>query len=418
MKRLLALILLLSISQISHSQGLLFDDEEHSKIEEYDTEQHGFVANPPNSYSMKKYAPVPIAQTGGTCVSVSSSYSALTTAYNRMFNITGCLTSMNSFQPYFEYSNIKSTYDYYCENGTYIYKGLSFMKDFGNFKYATPFPISCNQSYKEDEFNYCLSLSAPYRIKSYSKISIENYSTLKEKAYQLKGVIAEGKPLVIGMMLPESFDNAFGVSLWDPSNSELARSTGHAMCVIGYDDSKYGGAFQIMNSWGTEFGDGGFIWIKYDDFFRYTKRVYSFELYSSTNTSCSYGNCTTGYGRYTWSSGETYEGQLNNNQMEGFGIYSNSCKWYAGFWSQGKRNGAGFLCDGTSVWNVKYSSGNIVSSEKFGFSSPEEDPRYDQIQEAFETIKSMGNYEEGDIDDLDDDVFEEIPDSLPMEVEK
>ena len=33
----------------------------------------------------------------------------------------------------------------------------------------------------------------------------------------------------------------------------------HAMTIIGYDDNKYGGAFEVMNSWGEAFGNKGFV---------------------------------------------------------------------------------------------------------------------------------------------------------------
>jgi hypothetical protein len=48
------------------------------------------------------------------------------------------------------------------------------------------------------------------------------------------------------------------------------------MCVIGYDDTKYGGAVEIMNSWGTDWGNKGFVWVRYSDFAKATK--YAFEL--------------------------------------------------------------------------------------------------------------------------------------------
>jgi hypothetical protein len=37
----------------------------------------------------------------------------------------------------------------------------------------------------------------------------------------------------------------------------------HAVVCVGYDDNRYGGAFKIMNSWGRNYGDGGFFWIPY-----------------------------------------------------------------------------------------------------------------------------------------------------------
>jgi hypothetical protein len=41
------------------------------------------------------------------------------------------------------------------------------------------------------------------------------------------------------------------------------------MCVVGYDDDKYGGAFEIQNSWGEGWGNKGYIWVKYSDFAKF-----------------------------------------------------------------------------------------------------------------------------------------------------
>ena len=46
------------------------------------------------------------------------------------------------------------------------------------------------------------------------------------------------------------------------------------MCVIGYDDRKFGGAFQIMNSWGPEWGKDGIGWVRYADFRDYVREAY------------------------------------------------------------------------------------------------------------------------------------------------
>jgi hypothetical protein len=47
------------------------------------------------------------------------------------------------------------------------------------------------------------------------------------------------------------------------------------MCIVGYDDNKFGGAFEIMNSWGKEYGDNGFIWFRYEDFAKEVKTAYA-----------------------------------------------------------------------------------------------------------------------------------------------
>ena len=35
------------------------------------------------------------------------------------------------------------------------------------------------------------------------------------------------------------------------------------MCIVGYDDNKLDGSFEVMNSWGTTWGNRGFVWITY-----------------------------------------------------------------------------------------------------------------------------------------------------------
>ena len=67
-----------------------------------------------------------------------------------------------------------------------------------------------------------------------------------------------------------------GQKVWEPTSRDYSMSGfgGHAMCVIGYDDDLQGGAFQIMNSWGQEWGDRGFCWIRYDDFEHFVKEAY------------------------------------------------------------------------------------------------------------------------------------------------
>jgi hypothetical protein len=40
----------------------------------------------------------------------------------------------------------------------------------------------------------------------------------------------------------------------------------HAILCVGYDDNKFGeGAYKFINSWGSDWGEGGYSWIKYAD---------------------------------------------------------------------------------------------------------------------------------------------------------
>jgi len=46
------------------------------------------------------------------------------------------------------------------------------------------------------------------------------------------------------------------------------------MVVVGYDDNVAGGSFRVMNSWGRDWGDNGFKWIRYSDFQHFVRTGY------------------------------------------------------------------------------------------------------------------------------------------------
>ena len=56
----------------------------------------------------------------------------------------------------------------------------------------------------------------------------------------------------------------------------------HAVLAIGYDDTKYGGCIEIMNSWGDTWGNKGFVSIKYKDYAKFFVGGYAFYLKTKT----------------------------------------------------------------------------------------------------------------------------------------
>ena len=85
----------------------------------------------------------------------------------------------------------------------------------------------------------------------------------------VKKIIYYDIPVVTGFSVTESLyldllRTPNGVSnsgLWTPSELEDSIG-GHAMCIVGYNDQIYGGSFRVVNSWGDDYGDNGFIWIR------------------------------------------------------------------------------------------------------------------------------------------------------------
>jgi hypothetical protein len=116
-----------------------------------------------------------------------------------------------------------------------------------------------------------LSKAKENKIKDYTRL-FGNNETNEVKIESVKRSLVNGNPVIIGFKVENSFYTAKNV--FEPNYTES--TGGHAMCVIGYDDEKYGGAFEIVNSWGEQWGNSGFIWVRYKDFAEYTK--YAFEM--------------------------------------------------------------------------------------------------------------------------------------------
>jgi hypothetical protein len=82
---------------------------------------------------------------------------------------------------------------------------------------------------------------------------------------------------VIGMMVGGSFmQGMMGQKVWHPTDDDYRQMGfgGHAMCVVGYNDGLEGGAFQIMNSWGPQWGENGIAWVRYADFKEFVREAY------------------------------------------------------------------------------------------------------------------------------------------------
>ena len=277
MKKLLFLaILFFSFSfltaQVEDGQGtgLNFNDEQYGEdlIKAKLTRSLYGASSIPSSASLKKYAPTPKSQGNfGTCVGWSSAFCGYTIINSKQNNWTDKTTiDANTFSPGFIYSQIKLSSDNTCKIGSSISDALELMKTKGVAKYKD-MDMNCPTSIPLNVFNNAKN----YKIKDFAKL-FNIYDNENSKTNSVKKSLSQGKPVIIGMKAPNSFNKA--KNYWIPTENPNGNYGGHAMCVIGYDDNKFGGAFEIQNSWGTWWGNQGYIWIKYKDFFDWVKYAY------------------------------------------------------------------------------------------------------------------------------------------------
>ena len=274
MKQFVFFIILLttSLCLAQHGTGLVFDDEAYEEIPSKPKNVAFFddLADI-SSASIKKYAPVVRSQGGyGTCTGWATAYYGRTIVEAKQLGLKD-QEEINkiAFSPIFTYLNAATKENSYnCQKGASLDRALrSLINDgspyFEDYKDAQ----FCDDAIPENVFEKAKSNV----IKEYNRVIVGS-ETKQEKIENVKRAIHNGNPVIIGFKVEKALHIAKGVYV--PDNQ--LTGGGHAMCVVGFDDEKYGGAFEIINSWGTDWGNNGYIWVKYDDFVTYTR--YALEI--------------------------------------------------------------------------------------------------------------------------------------------
>ncbi len=249
--------------------GGKLDPEQFKKAGVYEGLADDKGKNPlPERVSLLSFAPDRKNQgKQGSCVAWSSGYAART-----ILQSSSTRTDPNSiaFSPSFMYNNIGLDG---CQ-GSYIIRAMEFMQQKGAVPYNA-FPYDENDCSRQPGGSL-YNQAANFKIHGFNRLTDDDAVTnLNLRA--VKEHLAKDAPVVIGMMVGGSFmQEMMGRKVWHPDNNDYAQMGfgGHAMCVIGYDDGLEGGAFQIMNSWGPEWGENGIGWVRYGDFRKFVREAY------------------------------------------------------------------------------------------------------------------------------------------------
>ena len=250
--------------------GLLLNDSAYAQIPQKPdllTRSYEFL---PQSHSLQPYCPERKNQgLYGTCTGWATAYAARTIAEAVANDWQDpALITREAFSPSFIYSLIKFNSDVNCQIGTYIDSAFEALKKKGVLKY-NDMDLDCPSSVPRELY----PIAASHTIDNYFSLFSERDSYSK-KINTTKKSIAENRPVVISMQLFSSFYN-ITEEVWS-GNPDYRRGH-HAMCVVAYDDNKYGGAFLVMNSWGEYWGIDGFKWVRYADYSQYVN--YAIEMY-------------------------------------------------------------------------------------------------------------------------------------------
>ncbi|TXE11594.1 C1 family peptidase [Seonamhaeicola algicola] len=172
------------------------------------------------------------------------------------------------FSPTYTYHEHKKTYND-CESANSSYKVLGKVLKEGSLFHS---------QMKYDDKNCNVNITSEQK-----KIALENaipnyeVKMIIDDLFTMKKILSDGKALVISMKVDDNLfkvgqlwaqDKKTQVPIWNEFGSKQGH---HAMVVTGYNEAYK--AFKILNSWGSEWGDQGYIWIPYhmvDKFMNYS----------------------------------------------------------------------------------------------------------------------------------------------------
>lgn len=280
MKRFVYLIFLLFLeNQTLNAQGLNFNDSAYNNIPQ---KRSSLVIKDslPTKIDLSMYVPNVLNQEQyGTCIGFSTAY-YMRTILEAIRHQTTDKNAINafSFSPSYLYNAVKSPTDLDCSKGTEFELALEYLKKNGVAKLS-------QQNYPNCTNNGQLTTNTESKILDY--IRLFGLTDRQDKIINTKKALAESTPVVVGILTTNSLEQLgkngfwkillrnifrfFGIEifeeigLWKPEKSNQMRA-GHAVCVVGYDNAKFGGAFKVVNSRGKYWGDDGYFWIRYEDY--------------------------------------------------------------------------------------------------------------------------------------------------------
>jgi C1A family cysteine protease len=219
----------------------------------------------PASFDLTPFFP-PVGDQGqyGTCVAWATAYNAKTAMEAIKFGLTSSQLSSPNYQlsPKYLFTALADDKKGENCNGTDFTPALDVMLNRGvATKAIVPYNNlgNCSSSGLQTSWD---TDAAKHKIKYFRKIDDNQVS--------VKQAIAAKMPVILGAKLDDSFMSWNSETVYQnaTSTAQVGIHAYHAMCIVGYDNSKGPrGAFKVVNSWSNQWGANGFIWVDYNFMF-------------------------------------------------------------------------------------------------------------------------------------------------------
>lgn len=121
----------------------------------------------------------------------------------------------------------------------------------------------CDESHHQYDENNFSATPSDLAFAEAQKCLVVKAMNVKVETEAIKSAIADGHPVVISARIFDSFgsDRAGFVRMPSPDEISPREEFSHAMVICGYSDDYK--VFVVRNSWGEDFGDGGYCYMPY-----------------------------------------------------------------------------------------------------------------------------------------------------------
>ena len=402
MKNLIVGILTLLLSLNVNAQFLKdVSLSELSKIDKNNSvteEDFGFSTDHevPSSYSLEKWCVVSNQGNSSSCTGFAIANGAMTILYNVVNDITRANEKwVNRFDPFYVYCSLKDPDDLTCVSGggcscgSYIHEGLELIENYGCKKLYLYPNLECGSTLNKNNLRSMIDVTGSYSIDGYINLfEYEEVAGKWNKSINLDNMkisLSYNNPITAGINVNSDF------SALSPENNKYSAQKGmdgrHAVTIIGYDDNKYGGSFRILNSYGLDWGDGGYFWMTYKDFEAQADAAYvilkeNWDDWTNPISSEKFYKGINSKGNEMW------EGPLDSEGMfHGRGIITGKDYTAVGNYKNGYAHGWWLWFDNYEIedsWSgwVLFENGKFVETDEFGFSSSSVES-IDALKDAF-----------------------------------
>lgn len=227
------------------------------------TTNYGFGSdNLPSSVNLiPKFPPIGNQNPYGTCVAWAVAYNAKT-AVNGMasgYSTSELASPSKQFSPKDFFTALDDNAKGNDCNGTNFTTGLDLLQSRG---------VATLQTVPYENLGNCSQTGLdPSWTNEANKYKIKYYRRIEKSVLKIRENLANNVPIVLGAKLSDAFMswNSDNVMSANTTYDGVGQHSYHALVIAGYDDNKGpNGAFRVINSWSTKWGDYGYIWIDYN----------------------------------------------------------------------------------------------------------------------------------------------------------